>query len=553
MISWAIETLVATSILMLVVLAVRVPVARHFGPHVAYGLWLLPALRMVLPPLPEQVTPTSLQVLPSTLDLEALLLAPMPIEAPVEQLIDWPLLVACLWCAGALAFLAYHILSYRRFVRDTLDDATQLPRFDRDGVEVCASPHAPGPFAAGIFLKTIVLPEDYRRRYDRDELRLAIEHEVQHHRRCDMSANFVALIVLALNWWNPIAYFAHRAFRVDQELACDALVLARATPAERHAYGSALLKSACGRLPVAACALGAGDDLKRRLKMMKTHRWDAGRTRAGGLVAAGLVGGGLLLTASGGIAAETSKQVEEQVRTVLAPVVPALAPAPELPLPPAAVPASPAPLPAKVQLALAGHPHPAPPVPPVAAVPPVPPVPPVPVDVDGYEISREVRQAMAEARREMAEAQREAAEARREALQEAAEARREAMLEAAEARREGDLARAAGARARAEAAQARGQAARARAAAHASAATRMCTQGTHNVSVEIDHGDKKQVIRCRGIAGVDQAEIRRTVLASLQSARASIASIDRRHMPEQAREQALQSLDRQIERLREGK
>ena len=51
--SWIIEALVASTLLMLVVLAVREPVSRHFGPRIAYALWLLPALRMVLPPLPE--------------------------------------------------------------------------------------------------------------------------------------------------------------------------------------------------------------------------------------------------------------------------------------------------------------------------------------------------------------------------------------------------------------------------------------------------------------------------------------------------------------------
>lgn len=313
MISWAVETLIASTLLMLVVLAVRGPVSRHFGPHVAYGLWLLPALRMLLPPLPEQMTPVPVKMLPkmSMAEIEALLAMPMPAAAaPVENAINWPLTIGALWCAGSVLFLAWHLWSYRRFVHNVTGEATQLPKLDRDGVEVCSSPAASGPFAAGIFLKTVVLPEDYRRRYARDELRLAIEHELQHHRRCDMSANFAALVVLALHWWNPIAHLAHRAFRADQELACDALVLARATPAERHAYGTALLKSACDRLPVAACALGAGDDLKRRLTMMKMYRWDATRTRAGSLVAAALVGGGLLLTASNGFAAETTKKVE---------------------------------------------------------------------------------------------------------------------------------------------------------------------------------------------------------------------------------------------------
>jgi bla regulator protein blaR1 len=525
MIGWAIETLIASTILMLVVLAIRGAVARHFGPHIAYGLWLLPALRMLLPPLPEEVAPTPLHMLPAPIDIEALLAMPMPADPVAEAGVNWPLLLAMFWAVGALAFLGWHIWSYRSFVRATMRDATQLPRFDRDGVEVCASPNAPGPFAAGIFLKTIVLPEDYRRRYERDELRLAIEHEVQHHRRCDMSANFAALVVLALHWWNPIAYFAHRAFRVDQELACDAVVLARATPAERHAYGAALLKSACGRLPVAACALGAGDDLKRRLKMMKVYRWNETRARAGSLIAAALVGGGLLLTASNGIAAETSAKVEEQVRTALAPVVPALAPvAPPAPLAPVA-PAAP------VQVAML-HPHPDAPTPPTPPTPPLPPE--IDIDVDGFVSAVQVDHAaiarhasaaavaaaraagevvdQAEIQREVQEElRRELSEARREALQEAQEARREALRDAAEARREA----------------ARGR---------AMVVSRSCPPN-HKISVQVD-GDK-QMVRCLGWSEKDKAEFRRTMIASLQSARASIASMDRRHMPDHARDSAL--------------
>ena len=52
MIGWAIETLIATTLLMLVVLALRGPVRRAFGPGLAYLLWLLPLARMILPPLP---------------------------------------------------------------------------------------------------------------------------------------------------------------------------------------------------------------------------------------------------------------------------------------------------------------------------------------------------------------------------------------------------------------------------------------------------------------------------------------------------------------------
>jgi beta-lactamase regulating signal transducer with metallopeptidase domain/vacuolar-type H+-ATPase subunit H len=554
MISWAVETLIASSLLMLVVLAVRGPVSRHFGPHVAYGLWLLPALRMLLPPLPAQLTPAPVTMLPrmSMAEIEALLAMPMPaVAAPVENAINWPLTIGALWCVGSALFLAWHLWSYRSFLRDVAGEATQLPRLDRDGVEVCASPAAPGPFAAGIFLKTVVLPEDYRRRYDRDELRLAIEHELQHHRRCDMSANFVALVVLALHWWNPIAHFAHRAFRADQELACDALVLARATPAERHAYGAALLKSACDRLPVAACALGAGDDLKRRLTMMKIYRWDAARTRAGSLVATALVGGGLLLTASNGFAAETTKKVEDRVRTVLAPVVPMIAPpdvpeapvAPDAPLPPA-----PPPVPTHFAMVDGVAPvPPVPPVPPVASARPVPAVRPVPAlpRYSGYidrETQEDIRQAQREAAQAAREAQQEAAQAAREAQQEAAQAAREAQQEAQQAAREAQ------AELREHAAEIR-MAQREAMRASPIVMTKACSD---NVPVMMSqHGDRQVMIRCTNFQPVDHAKLRMQMISSLQEARASVAdSLDDQDINRRARAAALAGIDREIARLK---
>ena len=48
MIDWLVGTLLATSGLILLVLLVREPVRRHFGARVAYGLWLIPAARLLI-------------------------------------------------------------------------------------------------------------------------------------------------------------------------------------------------------------------------------------------------------------------------------------------------------------------------------------------------------------------------------------------------------------------------------------------------------------------------------------------------------------------------
>jgi len=47
--SWLYETLLATSILVVIILLIRKPVARYFGPAAAYLLWIAPVLRLVLP------------------------------------------------------------------------------------------------------------------------------------------------------------------------------------------------------------------------------------------------------------------------------------------------------------------------------------------------------------------------------------------------------------------------------------------------------------------------------------------------------------------------
>ena len=318
--SWLVETLVATTVLMVLVLLVRERVAAIFGARAAYLLWLLPALRMVLPPLPESVGPAPIAQLPALVDIDALaLLAAMP---PVESTLPWATILISAWLGGAALLLVQQFVAYHRFVSGALGDAIELPEFDNGAIEVCASRAVQGPFAAGLLTPKVVLPHDWRSRYSKQELRLALRHETIHHTRGDLPINFIALAMLALHWFNPLAWLSWRAFRADQEAACDAAVLDGASAQERHSYGLALVKSACPRTPIAACSLNPRDQLKRRLRMMRSRE----RRASGRALAVAMVAGGLALTASGGIAAETTKEWKDEVHAqVIAPVVEAVA------------------------------------------------------------------------------------------------------------------------------------------------------------------------------------------------------------------------------------
>ena len=57
MTGWLLDTLLYTGLLIGLVLALRRPAGKWFGPQLAYTLWALPFLRLLLPPI---VLPASL-------------------------------------------------------------------------------------------------------------------------------------------------------------------------------------------------------------------------------------------------------------------------------------------------------------------------------------------------------------------------------------------------------------------------------------------------------------------------------------------------------------
>jgi beta-lactamase regulating signal transducer with metallopeptidase domain len=363
MIAWAFETFVATTLLMLLVLGLRGPVRRHFGPHMAYALWVLPVARLALPPLPGDWQLTRLfaplmreaeavqgvtvgLVNPETLPPELvpdITTATLEVGSHSASLAFVPpsvvaggpnplLLLLGLWALGALAFLVYHLVAHSRYCRHLLARARVDRTVAQGKVRVVETDAAHGPLAFGVFRKYVAFPRDFAERYDEQERDLALAHELGHHARGDLLANWVALVVLALHWFNPVAWRAFRAFRADQEMACDALVLAGRAQALRHAYGRAIVKSAHGGAVSAACHLHTINEVKGRLRMLaKTHEYSSRRI-ATGVAAIAVVGlSALGLTASGTAAAE---RITEKVTSVTGITLDQDAPVP--PLPPAA-------------------------------------------------------------------------------------------------------------------------------------------------------------------------------------------------------------------------
>jgi beta-lactamase regulating signal transducer with metallopeptidase domain len=338
---WALETFVATTLLMLLVLAIRAPVRKALGPGVAYALWLLPVLRMALPPLPESWREQAAAPVAAMGDVITYYVVDGGVDAPAAAAtaaaapssVDWLLVAAIAWGLGALAFLGFHLVSHSRFCSRLLSRARVDRTVANGRVRVIETDAAHGPLAFGVWRKYVAFPRDFSERYDEVERDLALAHELGHHVRGDLIANWVALVVLALHWFNPIAWKAFRAFRADQEMACDALVLAGREAALRHAYGRAIVKSAHGGAVSAACHLHTINELKGRLRMLtKTRKLSRAR------FAAGLVGVSALSLAALGLTASGSQAAERLKSNVEAATGLSLQDAPPPPAAPAAAP-----------------------------------------------------------------------------------------------------------------------------------------------------------------------------------------------------------------------
>lgn len=246
--TWLVDTLLVTGLLIALVLLVRGPVARLFGPGLAYALWVLPVLRLLVPPLTLPAEPVA--VAPAVVTMLA---SPVPgATAPAPAWTFAPLLQA-VWLGGALAYLVWRAWQYRAMRRSLLAGAVSAG--EAGAVRLVESPAAASPVAFGVFDKVVAVPPAFMALTPRRERDLAIAHELEHHRGRDLAINIALQPLLALHWFNPLGWAAWRALRRDQEAACDARVLAGQEPATRAVYGRLIASFAAARNPALASPL----------------------------------------------------------------------------------------------------------------------------------------------------------------------------------------------------------------------------------------------------------------------------------------------------------
>lgn len=230
---WLLRLALFTTLALVLLLALRVPLRRFLGAATAYQAWLLVPLVATVACLPMHRAPV---IHAAPVLRAAQVFATRIVPAPSFQ-VDL-LLVA--WAAGALVLAGWFMATHRAFRH-------RAGPLRREG-NVYFSERRTGPASVGLFRPKIILPHDFLQRYAPDEQALVIAHEQVHIARRDAYANLLQAAFQCIFWFNPLVHVAALRFRQDQELSCDALVMAR-HPGQRRCYAEALLKSCISPIP----------------------------------------------------------------------------------------------------------------------------------------------------------------------------------------------------------------------------------------------------------------------------------------------------------------
>ena len=264
------------------------------NPFLAHALWLLVLIKLVTPPLielrapellsekapptaPESVSGRSFITTSTKLQPEieipsrgrpefSRLQSPANLEMPDEaaasdptnprEPFPWMRWIFSVWVAGVALFFAMAAVHWRWLIV-VLRAARLAPRWLQKQVQLMAEslglkarPRVAISRLVSSPLVTVhgrrpvfLLPADLLVELGEDQMSTVIAHELSHVRRGDRWVFLFQYFVLAMHWWNPVAWWASRRLRQATEQCCDAMVV-RAFPDKRRSYGQALLRTA---------------------------------------------------------------------------------------------------------------------------------------------------------------------------------------------------------------------------------------------------------------------------------------------------------------------
>ena len=286
------EILISSTVLILVLTALRFLLRGKISPRLQYALWLLAALRLLLPVSLVRSPVSVMNAVPDVPAAVQRLTAPEDRRAPqtdsaqaptqtvsepgaapaeVQTQLTGSTILKVIWLTGAAA-MALVILTQNLLFLRRLKKLRQPFACPESPVPVWLASSLPSPCLAGLLRPEIYLTPEAAQ--DPDTCQFVLRHELAHYHARDQLWSLLRLLCQCVYWFAPFVWLAASLSRRDCELACDERVLKNLDPGSRAEYGRALLslvapKRARGQLLSCATTMQLGrKSLKERIMLI---------------------------------------------------------------------------------------------------------------------------------------------------------------------------------------------------------------------------------------------------------------------------------------------
>ena len=264
---------VSGALLLLLILGLKPLYKNRFSKRWQYYVWIIVALRFLLPFTPDTTIVGSLfekfDTAAITNEIPTSPNVPVPVNLgsnntePIQtnrEITDTAMrepfnIYVCLffiWSASALVLFVRKITVYQGFIQyikagnkevsdikilNLLSDCEEKLNI-KTRVELSCNPLIASPMLIGFFRPRIILPVG---ELEDKELSYIFVHELTHYKQRDMFYKWLIQIVVCVHWFNPFVYLLEKEVNKSCELSCDEKVIAVLDDKARRDYGDTLI------------------------------------------------------------------------------------------------------------------------------------------------------------------------------------------------------------------------------------------------------------------------------------------------------------------------
>ena len=264
---------VSGALLLLLILGLKPLYKNKFSKRWQYYIWIVVALRFLLPFTPDTTIVGSLfekfDTAAITNEIPTSPNVPVPADtgnskaepiqtnreittAAMREPFNKYVCLFFIWSALALVLFVRKVTVYQGFIQyikagnkevsdikilNLLSDCEEKLNI-KTRVELSCNPLIASPMLIGFFRPRIILPVG---ELEDKELSYIFVHELIHYKQRDMFYKWLIQIVVCAHWFNPFVYLLEREVNKSCELSCDEIVLSVLDDSAKREYGDTLI------------------------------------------------------------------------------------------------------------------------------------------------------------------------------------------------------------------------------------------------------------------------------------------------------------------------